>query len=385
MEEVITTTNDEIVMKLLHFFITEKGYSPIVLHGAKNEIWLENLENDYQIVRIVSNYIHNNEQLNFDVFRTKQIMKKIKKKTLSFKMNTLSLFINLGDNVNIEPYIHYPNIDNVKIEKIDDLNKYDFIMKEFPTITADTDFKEKGMDLFVKITNDIAKKNEEESMKAEDIFKKKKPIVTIFLIALCIITFLAMYILGSGSYDTYTLIKFGANYGPLVKIGEYYRLITSSFVHIGLLHLIFNMYALYIIGMQLESFLGKTKFLIVYLFSALTGSLMSIIFSSSISAGASGAIFGLFGSLLYFGYHYRVYLGSVIKSQIIPLIAFNLIVGFMLSGVDNAAHIGGLLGGFLMTMALGLKYKTSNFEKLNGLIVSVIYVCFLIFMAFFMA
>ena len=77
------TKNDEIVMKLLHYFITKKGYNPIVLHGAENEIWLENFENDYNIIRIVSNYIHNDEQLSFDIFRTKQIMKTIKKKTMS--------------------------------------------------------------------------------------------------------------------------------------------------------------------------------------------------------------------------------------------------------------------------------------------------------------
>ena len=67
--------NEEIIVKLLHYFITDKNYNPVILHGAKNEIWLENLDSDYKIIRIVSNYIHNDEQLNVDVFRTKQIMK----------------------------------------------------------------------------------------------------------------------------------------------------------------------------------------------------------------------------------------------------------------------------------------------------------------------
>ena len=110
---------------------------------------------------------------------------------------------------------------------------------------------------------------------------------------------------------------------------------------------------------------------------------MSMIFSTGISAGASGAIFGLLGALLYFGYNYRVYLGSVIKSQIIPLIILNLGIGFITPGIDNAAHIGGLLGGLGITMALGLKHKTTNFERTNGWIVTLIYVGFLIFMGFF--
>ena len=80
---------DEITIKLLHYFIVEKSYQPIILQGAKNEIWLENLSNDYKIVRIVTNYIHNNDQMDFDLFRTKQIVKKIKKKKLSLNSETL--------------------------------------------------------------------------------------------------------------------------------------------------------------------------------------------------------------------------------------------------------------------------------------------------------
>ena len=383
MEEVRLEKNDELVMKLLHFFITEQGYSPIVLHGAKNEIWLENLDENYQIVRIVSNYIHNDEQLNFDLFRTQKIVNKIKKKTMSFNITTLSLFVNLGDNVDIEPYTHSNHLDCAEVNNVKDLKKYEFIMNEFPTITKDTNFKEKGMELFMKITKEIGEKNESDSIKAEEVFKKKTPYLTYFIIAINILVFFATYLFGKGSQDSLTLLRFGANYAPLVKNGEYYRLITSAFLHAGIFHLLFNCYALYIGGMQIESFLGKTKFLIVYLFSALTGSLMSVIFNDSICVGASGAIFGLFGALLYFGYHYRIYLGTVIKSQIIPLILFNLALGFVLNGIANSAHIGGLVGGLLITMALGVKYKSSKSEKINGLIISLIYLCFLIYVAFF--
>lgn len=380
MEEVIIDKNDELVMKLLHFFITEQGYNPIVLQGAKNEIWLENLDNDYKIVRIVSNYIHNNEQLEYDMFRTRQITKKIQKKTLSIHMNVLNIFINLGDSVESDRYVHTENIDSVDIKNIKDLKKYNFVIEEFPNITKNTSFKEKGAELFMKITKDITKKNTEESIKAEEVFRIKKPIMTYILIAINVIYFLAMYIFGNSSNDVLTLLKFGANYTPLVKMGEWWRLLTSTFIHIGALHLICNMYSLYIIGSQLESFYGKWKYLFIYLISGIIGNLFSILLTDGISAGASGAIFGLFGSLLYFGYHYRIYLGTVIKSQIIPLIILNLFIGFMSSGIDNAAHIGGLIAGALVSSAVGVKYKTSNFEKINGWIVSAILIGFLIFM-----
>lgn len=378
----VVTNIDENVMKLLHYFITVKGYNPIVLHGAENEIWLENMDSDYRIVRIVSNYIHNDEQFKFDVFRTKQIVKKIKKQTFSINMNTLSFFINLGDNVNIDKFNNSNNIV-VSVKDMDDLKKSDVVMKSFPDITNETDFKETGIELFMKLTGDINKKNEKDNSIASDIFKRKVPYVTLGIILINFVMFLLTYLFGKGSEDAYTLVQFGALYKPLVLGGDYYRLITTAFLHIGVIHLLVNCYSLYVIGSQLESFLGKFKFLFVYLVSALSGSLMSIIFNTHVSAGASGAIFGLLGSMLYFGYNYRVFLGNVMKSQIIPLIILNLGLGFMMSGIDNAAHIGGLVGGLISTMAVGLKHKTSTFEKVNGFVVLVIYILFLGYIGLF--
>ena len=173
-----------------------------------------------------------------------------------------------------------------------------------------------------------------------------------------------------------------ANYQPLVKTGEVWRLVSAMFLHIGVIHLACNMYSLWIIGRQLETFLGKIKFLLVYLGSGILGSLLSVTLHSSVSAGASGAIFGLLGSLLYFGYHYRLYLGSVMRTQVIPVILLNLLIGFTFSGIDNFAHIGGLIGGYLFTMALGVPGKSKISDKVNGWIVIVILVAFLSYMLF---
>lgn len=372
---------DEVVLKLLHYFITDKGYNPIVLHGAQNEIWLEKINSDYKIIRIVTNYIHNDEQYDFDSFKTNQILKKVKKQTLCVNMNVLNIFLNLGDNVHFKE-VHNKKVSAIYIESIDDLNKYDFIKENFPDINENTDFKEEGLDLFLKITNDLNQKSLEESKTVEKVFKIKKPIITYSIIAINIIVFILMYILGNGSTDPYTLIKFGANYRGSVINHEFYRLITCAFIHIGFMHLTLNTYSLYVIGVQLESYFGKLKYIIIYLFSAITASLMSVILTDSISAGASGALFGLLGALLYFGYHYRVFLGGVLKSQIIPLIIVNLAFGFMMSGIDNAAHIGGLIGGFLIAMAVGVPNKSSKSDIINGIIMSIIYISFLLFMAF---
>ncbi len=382
MSNTIINNIDENVMKLLHYFITVQGYNPIVLHGAENEIWLENMDNDFKIVRIVSHYIHNDEQLKFDVYRTRQIVKKIKKQTFSFSVKTLSIYINLGDNVNLDKFVDLNNIEIVKINNISDLKNNNVVMKNFSDIMDVTNYDEQGMDLFLKLTSEINMKNENDNNIASDIFKIKKPYITLGIILINFFLFLLMYVFGKGSTDAYTLVQFGALYKPLVLKGDIYRLLTTAFLHIGIVHLLVNSYSLYVIGSQLESFLGKLKFLFVYLISAISGSLMSIIFSNNVSAGASGAIFGLLGSLLYFGFNYRVFLGNVLKSQIIPLIVLNLGLGFMISGIDSAAHVGGLIGGILSTMAVGLKHKTSRFERINGCIILIIYIVFLCYMGF---
>lgn len=375
MDQIIVTKNDELVMKLLHYFITEKGYNPIILHGAKDEIWLENLNEEYEIVRIVSNYIHNDEQLNTDLFRTKQIVKKIKRKTFSFKMNTLSLFVNLGDSVNMNN-ISYSNIDCANLKSIKDIKNYTFITENYPTITNEINSKEKGMELFMKITEDINKKNIETSNKAEDVFSKKTPYITYILIFINVL-FYVLSIISNSFYNSMVL-----NPSKILN-GEYYRLLSCIFMHGGIIHLLCNMYCLYVIGPQVESFFGKIKYIVIYLLSGIIGSLMSLSITNSISLGASGAIFGLLGSILYFGYHYRVYLSQAIKSQIIPIIVLNLFLGFMLNGVDNAAHIGGLIGGVLVSMMAGVKYKSSTMEKVNGLILTIIFTLFLIYLGFF--
>ena len=388
----ITTKEDELVMKLLHYFITEENYTPIVLHGANNEIWLENFDNSYKIVRIVSNYIHNNEQFQMDLFKTKQIMHSISKKTLSRSLNTLSIFINLGDNVKFNNLEIDDNIACCEIKKISDLKKYECIIDIFRDIIKKTKFTEKGLNLFAKITSDITLKTEKNAKMAEDIFKPKKPYITYAIIIINVVLFVITLLFNMKYNDFLTslmgnseagLYKFGGLNAEFVKSGEYFRLITSAFNHVGIFHLLFNSYALFIIGSQLESFVGKIKYIIIYLISAILGNLLSMAFVPGWSAGASGAIFGLLGALIYFGLHYRVYLGTVIKSQILPLIIINLAIGFLSPEINNAAHIGGLIGGFLCLQALGVKNKSTKNDQINGIVLILIYTGFLIYIAFF--
>ena len=377
MNEIKINSKEEIVMNLVHYFVTEKNYNPVVVHGINDEVWLENMNNDYKIVRIISRYIHNNEQLGFNVFRSKQITKKLKLKTLSFKMNVLSIYVDYGENVNIKDNQEKGNL-SVFIKNLNDFKKNQTLIEVFPDIIEKTNHNEKGIDLLFKITDDINTTNEKKNKKMEKIFSTKKPIITYSIIAVCVI----MFILSGGGYNIDSLILFGANYGPYVRNGEFYRLIACIFLHGGIIHLFLNMYSLYIIGPRIEDFFGKKKYLIIYFFSGICASLLSIGLNGNVvSIGASGAIFGLFGALIYFGNNYRGYIGAIIKSQIIPVVIYNLLIGLFITGIDIYGHIGGLIGGLLIANLLGT-IENKKYSINNG-ILFILYFAFLIYLGIF--
>ena len=380
--EIRLDSNDLLIMNLVHYFITEKNYNPVILRGVNDEIWLENLDNDYKLIRIVSHYIHNKEQLNFDRFKLNKILNNLKKKTFSINMPIISIYTSLGEDVEL-PVEN--NILSILISNNSEIRN-DHLITAFPDIVEKTSHEEKGIELFMKISDDINKESLEKSKKIEKIFSMKKPIITYFIIGICILLYFLMVIEeGNFNLSTYVLLKFGANAGIFTKSGQYFRLFTCIFLHAGLIHIICNMYSLYVIGPQIESFYGKLKYLFIFLFSGICGSLLSLGLSldNTVSVGASGAIFGLLGSILYFGYHYRVYLGNVLKSQILPIIFINLMIGFMVPGIDNFAHIGGLIGGIFASMAVGIPDKSQTSDRANGCVLLLIYLIFIIYLAFF--
>ena len=131
-----------------------------------------------------------------------------------------------------------------------------------------------------------------------------------------------------------------------------------------------------------KDFFGKWKFLLIYFLSGISASLLSISLNDNvISAGASGAIFGLFGALIYFGYNYRGYIGNIIKSQIMPIVIYNLLIGFFIPGIDMYGHIGGLIGGLLTANMLGTIENKKY--KINNIILFILYFSFLIYLGIF--
>lgn len=185
--------------------------------------------------------------------------------------------------------------------------------------------------------------------------------ITPILINLNLLVFIIMVFSGFGfvSFKGRYLLEYGANYRPFVLEGQYWRLLTSVFMHGGMMHLFSNMVGLYIVGLFLEPVLGKVKYLIVYLITGILASLTSIWWhEATVSVGASGAIFGLYGLLLAL-LLLKVFPPQLSKAFLpftLIFVGFNLIMGLM-GGIDNAAHIGGLVSGFIIGYLLSFQLK----------------------------
>jgi rhomboid protease GluP len=154
--------------------------------------------------------------------------------------------------------------------------------------------------------------------------------------------------LAGGSTKTRNLILFGAKINELILQGQVWRLFTSMFIHIGFVHLAFNLYAFWILGSFSEERLGRVRFLIIYLLSGLGGSIASFLFTDAISAGASGAIFGILGALVPYAWKQPQLWKSGFGKNLIIIIVINLILGVLQPQIDIYAHLGGMIIGLIL-------------------------------------
>ena len=172
---------DDIIIKILHYFITEEDYKPVIVNGIQNEIWLENMQKDLKLIRINTNYIHNQEQLNNDTYKALSIMKTIKKNTLSFNMTMLNLLLDTGD-IKINDDIK--NVETIRVNKLNDFRKNEFINEFFPKV-KDAEFSDKADPLeFFKLSEDMNEKTIKNEKKLARIFRPKKPYGTYIIICI---------------------------------------------------------------------------------------------------------------------------------------------------------------------------------------------------------
>lgn len=170
------------------------------------------------------------------------------------------------------------------------------------------------------------------------------------LLAIMIIYFIFMTLNG-GTTDTRILVRYGAMFPVyVVAYGEYYRFITAIFIHIGITHILFNAYALYVFGPQIEMLMGTWKYLLFFLLTGIGGNIVTFFFSfNSVSAGASGSLFGLLGAFLYLIHRRPHIITPQGRKGILRLVGINLLMTIIVPSISVSAHVGGLVMGYLLS------------------------------------
>ncbi|MBP2078191.1 rhomboid family intramembrane serine protease [Oceanobacillus polygoni] len=353
-----------------------------ILHIDHNasEIWLKKYGNKRsQVVRLIQKGFDWKNHLKHDVALVFQKVKAMKKLLASKHIEIHNVYISSHVPVDDWEGLKKPmqlkekNPLKMKLYYLDDEGYRGELERlqadlavQLMTIPDDVDEQQKEQDVQnykVYLTEALENKHKE----VENVFSFGKPYFTYLLIAINVFLFILLERNG-GSTSIDTLIDMGAKYNPSIIEGEWWRIVSSMFLHIGFLHLLMNMLAVYYLGTAIERIFGRMRFLFIYFLAGIGGGLASFAFTTNVSAGASGAIFGLFGALLFFGIIYKRIFFQTMGTNILIILLINIVLGFSIEQIDMGAHIGGLLAGFLASAMIHLPKKKNIKTQCIGFI-----------------
>ncbi len=259
------------------------------------------------------------------------------------------------------------------------IQKLQETMEEIKSALTPEELAQKANELEEELTRPLTEEerrlqaeSEKESSFIHFFIPRKGFIATPVLIDINILVFILMAATGAGILEpsTLALLNWGADFGPLTLTGDWWRAVTCNFVHIGAFHLLMNMYAFIYIGIWLEHLIGTRRMFVSYLLTGLCSAVFSLyMHAETISTGASGSIFGLYGIFLAFLLFHRIERSQrkALLTSILIFVGYNLIYGIR-AGVDNAAHIGGLLSGFLLGFIYVFGERMKKPEGKSGLV-----------------
>ncbi|WP_316572026.1 rhomboid family intramembrane serine protease [Neobacillus sp. YIM B06451] len=345
--------------KLAELFIIHSGYRIVKLFPDEKELWLEKSESaEVPIVRLYREDFDWTNRMLRDIELTAATGAKIRSQLGQRNLRILNIYVSgqppVDDYQQVlsERFVYRDRLSEISVHTILFANgTYGQAEESLTGIVDAGSLDLSNMDGLTPGNAEETRQRtleyaEKDTRREQAIFTAGRPIFTYFFMAFQILVFLLLELYG-GSTNPNTLIKFGAKFNPLILEGEWWRFITPVFLHIGFLHLVMNTLGLYFVGTAVEKMFGSVRFLFVYLFAGFGGSLASFLFSHEVSAGASGAIFGCLGALLYFGMVYPRLFFRTMGHTVFLIIIVNLAFGFSVSMVDNAGHLGGLAAGFL--------------------------------------
>ncbi|MCM3396764.1 MULTISPECIES: rhomboid family intramembrane serine protease [Oceanobacillus] len=369
--------------KLYHMayeLVANQQFDILHIDHNTNEIWLEKYVNKRSnVIRLIQKGFDWKNHLKRDIAIVFQKAKAMKKLLAGKHIELYNVYISSHAPVDDWESLKKPmqlkekNPIKMKVYYLDNegsIEEFDRLQTDLDvqlrTIPENVDEEQQEQDIQNKkryLTGVLENKHKE----VEKVFSFGKPYFTYLLIAINLVLFILLELNG-GSTSINTLIEMGAKYNPSIIEGEWWRIASSMFLHIGYLHLLMNMLAIYYLGTATERIFGRTRFLFIYFLAGIGGGLASFAFTTNVSAGASGAIFGLFGALLFFGIIYKRIFFQTMGSNILIILLINIVLGFSVEQIDMGAHIGGLLAGFLASAMMHLPNKKNVRTQLIGFI-----------------
>ncbi|CQR46845.1 Rhomboid protease GluP [Paraliobacillus sp. PM-2] len=369
--------------QLVNHLVDHEKFEIVYIHKSQTEVWLQR-KNRYenQVIRLTQSGFDWKNQLKADYKHTIYQSEKLAPHFLGRHIKLYNVYVSQYAPVDDWEDLKYPS--KLRHHKFKEIETF-YIDKENRQLEQSRFFRALEIDQIQiespeniweqeRMTQQLRAKlvtsYNKQQRDRQRVFQYGKPLFTYVILGLNVLMFLWLELQG-GSTDTEVLIEYGAKYNPAILRGEWWRIVSSMFLHIGLLHLMMNMLALHVVGTVVERIYGNTRFFIIYFIAGIVGGVTSFAFSPQVAAGASGAIFGLFGALLYFGINHKRIFFQTMGWNVIGVILFNIIFGLVVPQIDNGAHIGGLLGGFLAAAIVYFPKKKKSFQQIAATMVTI--------------
>lgn len=359
--------------------IRNENYKVFHFNIKKNEVWLMKKKwRETKIIRLIQKGFDWRNHLKNDIASIFKRVQSLQRHIGSRNIEIYNVYISdiepvddwqslrqplhLKSRYPLKMNVFYITPENRDREEEKLLNKID-AKTEFQYVQPTTNLENAILQYKYKLQQAIYNRNKQ----VQQVFSYGKPVVTYILLYINIIMFFFLELFG-GSTNTETLVLFGAKFNLAIISGEWWRIITSMFLHVGFIHLIMNMLALYYLGTAVEKIFGTARFTIIYFLAGISGGITSFAFNQSIAAGASGSLFGLFGALLFFGTVYKDLFRQTMGNNLIIILIINLIFGFLVPQIDMGAHLGGLIGGYIASAFVFVPNKRKKLVQISAII-----------------
>jgi len=346
IKEIRLNINDEFLMNLVSYFTIDENYTYV---GNNDEIWLENLAHP----RVQLIYINHKKEFTEGhaayIFKKMQLVKN--RIQMSYLMpHVKGLVLNLNDYDEASLDYNIRNVPFATVNDADDIATSSVLRKKFPNIVH-TNFRCNFEELAMKMAEGT--KNQALSLIGNRA-KVALPWVTYTFLGMMVVFFGYLRFQALSMHSNFVGISYGAKYNPLIVAGEYHRLLASAFIHMDVMHLLFNAIFIFRFGRLVEDAFGGARVVLIMLVSAVLGTLFSFAFSTSFGWGASTVAFGIIGAIIFLGFEDRKRYMPLVKHSILPIIGMSILFDMMMPNVDSFAHFGGFVGGFLAATFVGL-------------------------------